>query len=432
MDAKKGVLAYSGGLDTTAIIPWLIDRGYAVHAVLVDVGQNEDLDALRDKAIQLGAETAVIRDAVPQMFAQVIPLAIALGATYEGTYRLGTALARPFIALEQVRRARELGGATLIHGATGKGNDQIRFEFAYRSLAPEYPVLAPWKVWEFAGRREMIDFLHAKGIEGDYEVVKDYSIDENLWHLSVEGGALEDPNVEVDLQQVLATVADRFAEGSTSDGQAKSVQIDFEHGVPVAVDGEKIALPALVAQLNQAYRHAPWAWDLVIENRFTGIKSRGLYVNPAAKLLHLAVDALARCCLNKPSYEQYLTLGRQYGTMLYRGEFFSDQRILLEATGRAVMPLLSGSVSVRLGAVPYVSRIEADGAMFREDMATFEKSDYLHQDAQGFIRLAWLSSIGRSFRETEHADAMETGSEPAPGVRGGQSMSLRGLVPAGG
>lgn len=432
MDAKKGVLAYSGGLDTTAIIPWLVDRGYAVHAVLVDVGQNEDLEALRDKAIDLGAETVVIRDAVPQMFAEVIPLAIALGATYEGTYRLGTALARPFIAQEQVRRAKELGGATLIHGATGKGNDQIRFEFAYRSLAPEYPVLAPWKVWEFAGRQEMIDYLHDKGIDGDYEVVKDFSMDENLWHLSVEGGVLEDPNVEVDLQQVLAKVADRFAVGSAPDAVAKSVRIDFDQGVPVAIDGKRISLPALVEGLNRAYRHAPWAWDLVIENRFTGIKSRGLYINPAAKLLHLAVDALARCSLNKPTYEQYLTLGRQYGTMLYRGEFFSDQRIMLEAAGRSVMRLLSGSVSVRLGAVPYVSRIEAAGAMFREDMATFAKSDFCHQDAQGFIRLSWLSSIGRPFREIDHADAVETGSGPSPGVRDDQPVSARGLVPARG
>jgi argininosuccinate synthase len=432
MGAKLGVLAYSGGLDTSAIIPWLVDRGYAVHAVLVDVGQNEDLEALWAKAMRLGAETAVIRDAVPEMFAQVIPLAITLGATYEGTYRLGTALARPFIALEQVRRARELGGATLIHGATGKGNDQVRFEFAYRSLAPEWPVLAPWKAWEFGGRCDLIDFLCGRGFEGDYEVVKDFSIDENLWHLSVEGGVLEDPNVEVDVEHVLASVADRFAAGPASDGAAKTVRIDFDHGVPVALDGERVALPAIVARLNGAYRHAPWAWDLVIENRFTGIKSRGLYINPAAKLLHLAVDALARCCLNKPSYDQYVALGRQYGAMLYRGEFFSDQRIMLEAAARSVMPLLGGSVSLRLDASPYVSRIDASGAIFREDLATFEKSDFCHQDAQGFIRLSWLSSIGRPFVESEHADAMETGSGPAPGVRGGQSVSAGGLVPSRG
>src|SRR5262245_2402698 len=160
MSNKKCVLAYSGGLDTTTIVIWLKEQGYDVHAVLVDVGQEEDLPALCEKALRLGAKSAVIRDARPAMFDEILPWVIGLGATYEGTYHLGTALARPFIAAEQVKLAKRFGGATLVHGATGKGNDQIRFEFAYRSLAPECPVLAPWKVWNLAGRTDMIAYLH--------------------------------------------------------------------------------------------------------------------------------------------------------------------------------------------------------------------------------------------------------------------------------
>ncbi|MEE8169764.1 MAG: argininosuccinate synthase [Phycisphaerae bacterium] len=425
---KQCVVAYSGGLDTSAIVPWLIERGYVVHAVLVDVGQDEDLPELSDKALRYGARTAVIRDAQPAMFAHVIPPAIGLAATYEGAYRLGTALARPFIAMEQVRRARELGGATLVHGATGKGNDQVRFEFAYRSLAPDYPVLAPWKVWEFAGRADLVNYLLSKGLDGDFEITKDYSLDENLWHLSVEGGMLEDPTGRLDIARVLAAVADRFACQGGAATPRGCVQVDFQSGVPVGLGGSPLKLPALIGGLNRDYRHASWAWDLVIENRFTGIKSRGLYINPAAKLLHMAADALARCCLNKPSYDQYADLGRQYAAALYQGEYFSDQRVVLDAAARSIMAPLSGAVTVQLEPTPYVSHIESAAGMFREELATFEKSDYAHQDAQGFIRLSWLSRVGRPMTERVYANSVEEGSKPTPEVRADQPVPARGLV----
>jgi argininosuccinate synthase len=331
MNAKNCVLAYSGGLDTSAIVPWLIEQGYAVHAVLVDVGQDEDLPAAKDKALRYGAATAVIRDAKPEMYAAVIPYAIGLGATYEGTYRLGTALARPFIALEQVRRARELGGATLVHGATGKGNDQIRFEFAYKTLMPEAPVLAPWKVWDFAGRTDLIKYLADKGLDSNFVADKDYSMDENFWHLSVEGGALEDPDATVDVGEILNDVKDKFAPAPDGVTPPDTIALTFAKGVPVAVNGRGLDLPAIVTQLNQTFRHADWAWDLVIENRFTGIKSRGVYINPAAKLLHLAIDALARSVFNKPLYDDYVALGNRFSNVLYRGEYFSPQREMVLA-----------------------------------------------------------------------------------------------------
>lgn len=430
MDVKNCVLAYSGGLDTSAIVPWLAEQGYAVHAVLMDVGQNENLEALCAKALRFGAETAVIRDAKPDMFAQAIPLAIALGATYEGCYRLGTALARPFIALEQVRRAREIGGATLVHGATGKGNDQIRFEFAYRSLMPEAPVLAPWKTWSFEGRKNLIDYLTHKGLGDGFDVAKDFSIDENLWHLSVEGGPLEDLEADVDVREILAAVSDRFATGSASTPSRPSVEIEFKGGIPTGLEGRDVPLPTVVATLNRQYRHAPWGWDLVIENRFTGIKSRGLYINPAAKLLHLAADGLARSCLTKAVYDDYVALGRQYGEMLYRGEFFSGQRLAAEAAARVIMEHLDGTVKIQLDPAPYVSQIQAAGAIFRRELSTFEKSDYAHQDAQGFINLSWLSLIGRPFVEGDHADPVEPGRAVTPDVCEDQPVFAGRLVSA--
>jgi argininosuccinate synthase len=430
MNDKKCVLAYSGGLDTSAIVVWLVQRGYEVHCVLVDVGQREDMAASCEKALRMGAATAIIRDARPAMFERVIPITIGLGATYEGNYRLGTSLARPFIAMEQVKLAKALGGATLVHGATGKGNDQIRFEFAYRSLAPDCPVLAPWKCWDLSGRVDLIQLLRENGIEEDFAVTKDFSMDENLWHLSVEGGPLEDPSADLDVQRVLDAVKDRFGGGAKKPAPNRPVRIEFVNGVPVSIDGQAQSLMGLIAGLNERYRAAAWAWDLVIENRFTGIKSRGLYINPAAKLLNTAVDALARCCLNKPTYDAYVELGRQYGQLLYRGEYFSTQTQLIESAALAVMKELSGAVEVSFVPAPYVSKIDAPEAIFRKQLATFEKSDYSHADAAGFIKLNWLSHIGKSDEEAVHADVMETGEGRAPDVRADQRKPARRLVPA--
>ncbi len=429
--SKRCVLAYSGGLDTSAIVPWLVDQGYEVHAVLVDVGQAEDISAYCEKATALGAESVVVRDAKPAMFESVIPMCIALGATYEREYRLGTAIARPFIALEQVRRAKELGADTLAHGATGKGNDQVRFEFAYRALAPQCSVLAPWKVWDFRGRRDLIAFLKSKGAPFDFAVEKTYSLDENLWHLSVEGGPLEKPSAMVDIEEVLADLAHRFGGERPKPRAGDTISIGFDCGVPVAVDGKPASLPEILGMLNARFRNAPWAWDLIIENRTTGVKSRGLYVNPAAKLLHLAVDALARSSLNKPSYDQYFELGRSYGEMLYRGEYFSDQRLALEAAARSLIRRLGGEVRVCLTPAPYVCQIQAESSLFCEELATFERSAFSHSDAGGFIQLSWLSRIGRTQAEGDHEDHVEGRSAAASELRGREPVASAGLVSPG-
>jgi argininosuccinate synthase len=443
MNANRCVLAYSGGLDTSAILYWLQDQGYEVHVVLVDVGQNEDLDALCGKALRHGAASAVVRDAKPAMLKHIIPYCVGLNATYEGTYRLGTALARPFIALEQVRRARELGGATLVHGATGKGNDQIRFEFAYRSLAPDYPIVAPWKIWSYSGRQDLVDYLNEKGSTDAFDANKTYSLDENFWHLSVEGGPLEDPASMLDLDPILAGVDHHFAQHDdegpslTIDG---AVKITFDNGQPVAINDNPLAPGDAINALNKAFRHAEWAWDLVIENRFTGVKSRGVYINPAAKLLHTAVDALARCAFNKPTYDQYAKLGADYGAILYRGEYFTDQRVTLEAAAHPLLKRLTGSVTVQLKPTPYVANIDLAENLFSSKLATFEASDYNHADANGFIRLTWLSTVGRAFNFTEELhdagrlqhlqtnDPLAQRHGASPDLSGVEPLPDRGLV----
>ncbi len=427
---KTCVLAYSGGLDTSAMLPWLVERGYTVHALLVDVGQEENLPELMEKALRYGAVTAEIADAKPAIYQQIAPLAIGLNATYEGVYRLGTAIARPVIAAAQVAHAKKLGGATLVHGATGKGNDQVRFEFGYRSLAPEMPVLAPWKSWEFSGRVDLVNYIRSKGFTDNYALQKDYSLDENLWHVSIEGGPLEDPASDLDVREVLRSHADRFCAANSYGPGAASVTVGFVNGAPVSLNGDPLPLSTIFSRLNHQYRHASWAWDLVIENRFTGIKSRGLYINPAAKLLQFASDALARASLNKPTYEQYAELGRQFGTMLYRGEWFSDQRLVMEAAARVIFGHLNGTVTVKLEPTLYAAKIVSNSAIFTKSLATFEKSEYSHADAKGFIALSWLGNVGKPFVEKPHVSSMEANGLAAPNVRTAQPVPGAGLVPA--
>ncbi|MFQ5496116.1 MAG: hypothetical protein ACE5EX_12130, partial [Phycisphaerae bacterium] len=305
----------------------------------------------------------------------------------------------------------------------------------------------PWKTWSLAGRRDLVEYLRTRGCRDDFDVIQRYSMDENLWHLSVEGGDLEDPETDVDVTEILASVADRFGRqgvrgtGSPEkdDGDAAdtsetavsrgAVEVSFRRGVPVGLAGRPVSLGTLIGALNHRYRHAPWAWDLVIENRFTGIKSRGIYINPAARLLHQAIDGLARTCLNKPTYDRYVELGREYGTLLYRGEYFSQQRLILEAAADAVLTRLSGSVTMRLDPTPYVARIASASATFDRALASFEGGGYRHAHAEGFIALSWLSSIGRRFEENRNGDLVEAGDAPASDVCPAESMSRRGLVP---
>ncbi len=276
---------------------------------------------------------------------------------------------------------------------------------------------------------DLVNYLREKGFEGNYAVQKDFSLDENLWHISVEGGPLEEPGTTVDIEEVLHSVDGQFAWNNTFGPGSATVEVVFQAGVPVALNGQTKGLPEIVSQLNHQYRQAPWAWDLIIENRFTGVKSRGVYINPAAKLLHLAVDNLARTCLNKPTYDQYVKLGQEYGTLLYRGEYFSDQRLVVEAAAHAVMAHLNGAVTVQFEPTPHVTRIVNRSSIFTKEMATFEKSDYAHQDAAGFISLSWLSNVGKPFVEESHGGPVEAKSAVASDVCAAKPVPAGGLVP---
>ena len=423
LEKKTCVLAYSGGLDTSAIIPWLIEQNYDVHCLLVDVGQQDDFAASCEKALMLGATTAIVSDQRDALLKSIVPYVIGLNSKYENVYRLGTALARPLIAAAQVERAYELGGATLVHGATGKGNDQIRFEYAYRSLAPKLPVLAPWKVWQFQGRRDLANYLIAKGFTVDeLSVEKTYSMDDNLWHLSIEGGPLERPDTELDVHAIMAAADSRFTNVKTyaATQQPTKLAIEFCAGAPVGLNGKAASLGQIIAQLNTTYQDAPWSWDLVIENRFTGIKSRGIYVNPAAVILQLAADNLARATLNQPAYEQYVHTGTQYAKLLYQGEYFSEQRLVTEAAAGPLLARLTGTITIQLLPTPHVSKIDAPDTLFQEDLATFEDSAFSHADAQGFISLTWQSRLARPFNtntgKTIHERALASDAVVASGV----------------
>ena len=406
-EGKSCVLAFSGGLDTSAIVPWLNERGYTVHALAVDVGQHEDWGAVEKRAHQLGAASFRVRRAVDEMASRLLKPAIGLASTYEGMYRLGTALARPVIALEQVRLARELGCTALAHGATGKGNDQVRFEYAYRTLAPECEVIAPWKTWSFSGRADLANYLEQQGYDFEFEINKTYSLDENLWHTSIEGGALEDPAAVLDVPSIIHDVLG----AASGDEVAPIVQLTFDKGEVVACDGVPVKLTQLVDVLNQRYRHAPWGHDLVVENRFTGVKSRGIYVNPAARLLHDAADALARATMAKPAYDLWAELGTRYAEMLYRGEYFSQQRKVFDAAASAAMTPLTGSVTLKTTPTLHVAAIDAPESLFREEIATFEASDWSHEKAAGFIELSWLGNVGPLADHEVDASAAATDGE---------------------
>jgi argininosuccinate synthase len=413
---ERCVLAYSGGLDTSAIVPWLKGQGYEVHCLMVDVGQRENYEDAKDRALRLGADSAYVVNVVPQMLEAIGP-AIGLAAVYEGRYRLGTALARPFIAEAQVALAREIGATAIAHGATGKGNDQVRFEFAYRTLAPDLKVIAPWKEWSFQGRKDLIGYLTGLGHPPEFEEQKKYSLDENLWHLSVEGSALEDPQANLDIPSILSEVGSHF-HGTSAATDHEAVEITFENGVPVALGGLPFSLAAVIETLNKKYRNAHWAWDLVLENRFTGIKSRGVYLNPAATLLHEAIDALARAVYTEPAFRRWQQLGVEYADALYRGEYFSVQRESIEASAQPLLKKLSGTIRMATAPHPYAVRIDAEQSLFSREKATFEESDFNHADAGGFIRLQWQRSVAVpvTHEEEHHESTLETGNLTASGV----------------
>jgi len=388
-NVKKVVLAYSGGLDTSIIIPWIKEThgGAEIVAYCGDVGQGDDLEAVRRKALATGASACIVEDLREEFVRDFAYKALAAGAVYEDNYLLGTALARPLLAYRQVQAALACGADALAHGATGKGNDQVRFEVTYATFAPHLTVIAPWREWSIRSREDALAYAKAHGVPVDQSPRDMFSRDGNLWHLSHEGGNLEDPWDAPRKEMFKLTV-----DPEDAPDQPEVVVIGFEQGVPVALNGARLGPVDMVETLNRiAGAHGVGRLDLV-ENRLVGIKSRGVYETPAGTVLHVAHREVERLVLDRNTLHFKQSVSVRYAQLIYDGLWFSTLRQALAAFVDETEKEVTGEVRVRL----FKGRAEAVGrrsprSLYRQDLATFGAGmAYDHKDAEGFIRLFGL------------------------------------------
>ena len=382
---KRVVLAYSGGLDTSIIIPWLKENysGCDVIAMIGDLGQQEDLEAARKKALATGASAAYVEDLREEFITGYIWPTLRVGAVYEHKYLLGTSFARPLLAKRQVEIAKKVGADALAHGCTGKGNDQVRFELAAKALAPDLKIIAPWREWNIVSREQAIDYARSHNVPVEQTTKNIYSRDRNIWHLSHEGGVLEDPAnaPEESMWQWIVSPA-------KAPDRSTTVEIGFESGIPVSVNGTKLTPLALIEQLNEiAAANGVGRMELV-ENRLVGIKSRGAYETPGGTLLVTAHRELESLSLDRETahYQQILSL--RYAEMVYYGMWFTPLREALDAffaksqqrvTGSVALALFKGNVSVASRRSPF--------SLYRTNLASFTMTGYNPKDAEGFINL---------------------------------------------
>ncbi|MGD0566661.1 MAG: argininosuccinate synthase [Candidatus Goldiibacteriota bacterium] len=386
--AKKVVLAYSGGLDTSIIVPWLKENyGCEVIACVVDVGQVDDFEKVRKKAIASGASKVYVIDAKPEFVTDYIYPMLKAGSLYEGKYYLGTSIARPIIAQKQVEIALKEGADAVCHGATGKGNDQVRFELTFKALAPHLKIIAPWREWDIKSRSQAIDYANAHGIPVLATKKKPYSEDDNLWHISHEGGILEDP-----ANEPTDDILSRMNTLEKAPGKAEYVKIDFVKGVPVAVNGKKLQPLQIINKLNAlGGKHAIGFVDMV-ENRLVGIKSRGLYETPGGTILFAAHRELEEITMDRDTFHYKQQVGIKYGELIYNGMWFAPLREAISAFIDKTQETVTGSVKLKL----YKGNIRVAGktspfSMYSEAMATFEEEEvYNQKDAEGFINLFGL------------------------------------------
>lgn len=392
--ADKVVLAYSGGLDTSIIIPWLNENyGMDVIAMVADVGQGEDIDAVVEKAKKTGAKKVVVRDLRDEFLREYVFPTVQAGAVYENKYLLGTSIARPVIAKHQVEVALAEGAAAVAHGCTGKGNDQVRFEHAYQALAPELKVIAPWREWTLTSREECLDYAEAHGISVAASREKIHSRDRNLWHVSHEGGELEDAG-----NAPLPTTWTMTRSPQEAPDREEQVTIGFEQGVPVSVDGMKMPPVQLVELLNEiGARNAIGRIDLV-ENRFVGIKSRGCYETPGGTLIVAAHRELEALTLDRDvsHYKQHVAL--RYADLVYNGLWFTPLREAFDAFVAKTQENVTGTVTLSLykGNLNIVSR-ESALSLYSTDLSSFTMGEsYDQKDAKGFIQILGLPARTRA------------------------------------
>jgi argininosuccinate synthase len=391
---EKVVLAYSGGLDTSIIIPWLKENySYDVIAMVGDVGQGDDIEAVIQKAYRTGASKVVVEDMREEFLTDYVFKAVKAGAVYEHKYLLGTSLARPVIAKHQVDVALREGATAVAHGCTGKGNDQVRFEMAYQALAPELKVIAPWREWDLKSREDCLDYAEKRGIPVAASREKIHSRDRNLWHISHEGGELEDAgNAPFDSTWQLTRSPQEAPD------REEQVEIQFEQGIPVGVNGMKLDPIALVELLNEiGGRNAIGRIDLV-ENRFVGIKSRGCYETPGGTLILTAHRELEALCLDRDLMHFKQDLALKYADLVYYGLWFTPLRESLDAFVESTQKEVTGSVKLALykGNVAVASR-KSEFSLYRNDLAAFTMGDsYDQKDAAGFIRILGLPARSRA------------------------------------
>ncbi len=388
MDVKKIVLAYSGGLDTSVILTWLAEEyGCPVVAYAADVGQTEDWDAIREKGMATGAEKVIISDLREEFVKDYIFPAFRCNAIYESKYLLGTSLARPIIGKEQVRIAHQEGADAVSHGATGKGNDQVRFELSYLGIDPSLKIIAPWRIWDLNSRTKLEEFAKKHNIPVPTSKKNPYSSDENILHISFEGGLLENPWNEPDEDMYRLSVSPENAPDKPT-----YIEIDFEKGDPVAINGKRMEPLPLFEALNKvAGENGIGRLDL-LENRFVGMKSRGVYETPGGTLLREAHMDLETLTMDREVMKIRDSLISQYALMVYNGFWFSPERELLQVTMDESQKTVNGTVRMKLykGNCFAVGK-KSDNSLYQESFATFEEDDVYNQaDAGGFIRLNGL------------------------------------------
>ncbi len=397
---KKVVLAYSGGLDTSAIVPWLKDNyDCEVIAFVADVGQGaEDLEGVEQKALNSGASSCYVVDLKEQFVKEVIYPTIKAGAVYEGQYLLGTSMARPIIARAQVELALKLGADALCHGCTGKGNDQVRFEGAFAALAPQLKVIAPWREWEFNSRQSLLNYLAEKKVPTTATATKIYSRDANLFHISHEGGELENPWNEPSEQVWMWTNSPEQAPD-----KAEYIQLSFEKGELSAIDGKAVSGVEAIEQLNKAGSiHGVGRIDIV-ENRLVGMKSRGCYETPGGTIIVAALRALESLVYDRTSLKYREEVGLEVAQLVYDGRWFTPLKDALFAASNSLAEQLTGDIVVKLykGQVTVAKR-RSPNSLYSEAFATFEGDEvYNQKDAAGFIRLYSLASRIRALHSKD-------------------------------
>ena len=398
-DIKKIVLAYSGGLDTSIIIPWLKENynDPEIIAVSGDVGQDDELEGLEEKAIKTGASKLYIADLTDEMVDDVIIPSLKMGASYE-QYLLGTAFARPIIAKKLVEIAKAEGADAIAHGCTGKGNDQVRFELAIKRFAPDMTIIAPWREWDIKGRDEEIDYAEAHNVPLKISRETNYSKDKNLWHLSHEGLDLEDPANEPQYEKP------GFLEMGVSPIQAPDaptyVTIDFEKGVPVAVDGEKMKASDIIRKLNKLGGENGIGLLDIVENRLVGMKDRGVYETPGGTILYKAHQLLEMITIDKDTAHMKSKLAVDFADLVYNGKWFTPLREALSAFADKTQEHVTGSVKLKLYKGNIItSSITSPESLYSEELVTFNESSYDQTNATGFINLWGLPDTVLALRD---------------------------------